>query len=70
MSFLKYLIYIVLAIVLYIVAKGFYDGSITGSTTVDEVGAKINSETRNMAETATDAVEKSMDNVKQTRQRQ
>ena len=45
----KYLFYLVLIAVLYIVISAIYDGKINGSTTVDEIGAQISSDAEKMA---------------------
>ena len=61
MSFLKYVIYALLGIVLYLVGKGFYDGNFSGSTTVDEMGSQITTEGGNMASSAANMVKKAID---------
>ena len=54
----KYLFYLVLIAVLYIVISAMYDGKINGSSTVNEVEAQISSGIDKMASDTVDAVEK------------
>lgn len=42
-TLLKYLFYIVLIVVIYLIGKGIYDGNITESTTVGQVMSDVDS---------------------------
>ena len=52
----KYLFYLVLIAILYIVISAIYNGKINGSSTVDEVGAQISSDAEKMASDSANAV--------------
>ncbi len=69
-TFLKYVIYVLVIIALYIIAKGVYDGNITSSTTLGEVATQVDDGTRNMAKDAANDVNKAINDVRQTRQHQ
>ena len=69
-TFLKYLVYLLIIIALYIFGKGFYDGSINSSTTVGSVAAQVDEGTKNIARETADAVSHAVDEAKQTRQHQ
>ena len=53
----KYLFYLVLIAVLYIVISAMYDGKINGSTTVNEVGVQVSSGIDKMASDTVKKVE-------------
>ncbi len=57
-TFIKYLLYIVLAIVLYVVVKGFYVGEINSTTTLGELAVQVDNETKDIAKETIDAIEK------------
>lgn len=57
-TFLKYILYILLIIVLYAVVKGFYDGKINRSTTISGVVEQVDQETRNIANETMDEIKK------------
>lgn len=59
-TFLKYLIYVVLLVVLYVVIKGFYDGNINSSTTLGNVANQVEMETQEIATETSKAVEKAV----------
>ncbi len=61
-TFLKYIFYIALIIVIYLVGKGIYDGQITEKTTVGEVTEQVENGAGNMAEKAKDAVADKLNN--------
>ena len=67
---IKYIIYVLIIIALYIVGKGLYTGSITNSTTVGDVAVQIDNGTRKIAKDTAKAVNEAVDDVKQTRQHQ
>ncbi len=53
----KYLFYLVLIAVLYIVISAMFGGKINGSSTVSEVGAQISSDMKKMADDTVNTVE-------------
>ncbi len=57
-TFLKYMLYVLLIIVLYAVVKGFYDGKINSSTTLGNVVEQVDQETKNIANEAMDEIKK------------
>lgn len=67
---IKYIIYVLIIIALYIVGKGLYTGSITNSTTIGDVAVQIDNGTREIARDTANAVNEAVDDVKQTRQHQ
>ena len=56
-TFIKYVFYIVLIAVLYIVISAMYNGDLNKNSTVDEVGTQIKSGAQNMISDTTKAVE-------------
>lgn len=67
-TFLKYVFYILLIIALYIIGKGFYDGSINSTTPVGTVATQVDEGTKTIARDAADAVSNAVDDARQTRQ--
>lgn len=67
---IKYIVYILIIIAVYIIGKGLYTGSITSSTTVGSVVTQVDDGTKNIAEDAVNVIEKTVDDVTQTHQRQ
>lgn len=63
-TFLKYLFYLVLIIVIYLVGKGIYDGSIDKETTVGQVVDQVDSGTKQLAKDTGDAIDDAVDNYK------
>lgn len=63
-TFLKYLFYLILIIVIYLVGKGIYEGNIDKETTVGQVVNQVESGTRQMAKDTSDAVENAVDEYK------
>ena len=57
-TFLKYVFYLVLIIVIYLVGKGIYQGEINEKTTVGEVADTVESGAAQMAKDGTNAVKK------------
>ena len=57
---IKYVFYLVLIAVLYIVISAIYNGSINKSTTVSEVGTEIKSGAEKMVSDTAKAVENSV----------
>ncbi len=60
-TFLKYLFYLLLLVVIFLVAKGIYDGNIDRETTVGEVVSQVEDGTQEMAKDAGNAVDKAVD---------
>lgn len=63
-TFLKYLFYLVLIVVVYLVGKGIYEGSINEQTTVGQVVDQVDSGAQNMVKQTGNAVEKAVDDYK------
>lgn len=63
-TFLKYLFYLILIVVIYLVGKGIYEGSIDEKTTVGQVVDQVDSGARQIAKDTGDAVENVVDNYK------
>lgn len=63
-TILKYIFYIVLILVVYLIAKGIYDGKITESTTVKEVGTDISSGTQQLVDESRQAIDKHTKDMK------
>lgn len=61
---IKYIVYVLIIIALYIVGRGLYTGSINGSTTVGDVVTQIDSGTREIARDTANAVSDAVDEVK------
>lgn len=57
----KYLFYLIVIAVLYIVISAIYNGEMNGETTVNEVGAQISSDAKKMTSDAVNAVEKAIE---------
>ena len=55
-TFLKYVFYLVLIIVIYLVGKGIYQGEINEKTTVGEVADTVESGAAQMAKDGADSV--------------
>ncbi|MBO5443502.1 MAG: hypothetical protein J6A33_06920 [Alphaproteobacteria bacterium] len=55
-TFLKYVFYLALIVVIYLVGKGIYDGQINEQTTVGEVTEQVENGAADMAEKTKDAV--------------
>lgn len=63
-TFLKYLFYLVLIIVLYLVGKGIYEGQISEQTTVGQVVDQVDSGAKQIAKDTANVVETAADNYK------
>ena len=57
-TFIKYVFYIFLIVVLYIVISAMYNGDLNKNSTMDEVGTQVKNGTQNIISATTDAVEK------------
>lgn len=58
---LKYLFYIALVVVIYLVGKGVYEGEINETTTVGEVVSDVAAGTKEMVHDGVNAAGKAMD---------
>lgn len=69
-TFLKYLVYVLILIALYVVIKGLYDGNINSSTTIGNAAVQVGEGTKEIAADTVNAVGDVIDDAKQARQRQ
>lgn len=69
-TFLKYLFYLVLIIVIYLVGRGIYEGNIDKQTTVSEVVDQVESGSKQMMQDTGDAVENAIDDYKNAPKRE
>lgn len=69
-TFIKYVIYLLILIAIYIVGKGLYTGNITSTTTVGDVVTQIDDGTSEIAKDTANAVGNAVGDVTQARQRQ
>lgn len=65
-TFLKYLFYLILIIVIYLVGKGIYDGTIDKQTTVGSVVEQVDTGAKQMAKDAGDAIDSTVDQARQS----
>ena len=63
-TFLKYLFYLVLIVVIYLVGRGIYEGSINEKTTVGSVVDQVGSGTKELVDETGNAVENAVDNYR------
>ncbi len=63
-TFLKYLFYIALVVVIYLVGKGVYEGQINEKTTVGEVVSDVKSGTKDMVREGVNAADNAIDDYK------
>lgn len=61
-TFLKYLFYIALIVVVYLVGKGIYEGQINDKTTVGEVVTEVKNGTKEMVKDGVNATKEAIDN--------
>ena len=59
-TFLKYLVYILVIMFLFVVIKGWYSGSINEDSTIKEVVIQVDSDGRKMAEDVAKTVDSEM----------
>ncbi len=59
-TFLKYIFYIILIVVIYLVGRGIYEGSINEQTTVGSVVEQVGEGSRQLATDGADAVHKAI----------
>ena len=62
-TFLKYVFYIVVIVVVYLVARGIYDGSITEKTTVGQVVSDVDTGSKELVKDGYEATKKSIENM-------
>ena len=60
-TFLKYLFYLVLIVVIYLVGKGIFEGQITETTTVGEVVDNVESGTKRLVKEGVEATKDAVD---------
>lgn len=63
-TFLKYLFYIALVVVIYLVGKGVYEGQINEKTTVGQVVSDVKSGTKDMVREGVSAADNAIDDYK------
>lgn len=63
-TFLKYVLYLILLIIVFLVGKGIYDGNIDKTTTVGEVVSQVGDGTKQMVKDTGDAVGEAVDNYR------
>ncbi|MBR2033518.1 MAG: hypothetical protein IKA03_02470 [Alphaproteobacteria bacterium] len=64
-TLLKYVIYAILIVVLYLVGKGIYDGAINEQTTVGEVVDQVGEGSKQMAKDSVDAIDNAVNKAEQ-----
>ena len=69
-TFLKYLFYLILIVVIYLVGRGIYEGNINEQTTVGSVVDQVDSGAKQLATDTGNAVEKAVDDYKAAPKRQ
>lgn len=63
-TFLKYLVYILVILFLYIVIKGWYGGSINENSTIKEVVVQVGDDSKEIAKDVSKTVEEEMNKAK------
>lgn len=63
-TFLKYVFYIALVLVVYLVAKGIYTGNINEKTTVGQVVSDVETGSKELVKEGVDNVKESIDEYK------
>ncbi len=63
-TFLKYVFYLVLIVIIYLVGKGIYDGDINKTTTVGSVVEQVNDGAQQMVKDTGNAVENAVDDYR------
>ena len=63
-TFFKYVFYIILILVIYLVGKGVYEGSINENTTVGSVMEQVDADGRQMVRDGTDVVNNAVNDIK------
>lgn len=65
-TILKYTFYLALILIVYLVGKGIYEGSINDTSTVGDVGMEIENGVKNMAKDASSSIKKNLDKYDNT----
>lgn len=63
-TFLKYLFYLILIVVIYLVGRGIYEGNINEQTSVGQVVDQVDAGVKNMAAEAGNSVDRAVDDYK------
>ncbi len=63
-TILKYVFYLILIVVIFLVGRGIYEGSIDSDTTVGEVVEQVDAGAKNMVKSGSETVEKAADDYK------
>ncbi len=63
-TLLKYIFYIILIVVIYLVGRGIYEGNINEQTTVGAVVDQVGEGSQQLAKEGAEAVENAVDNYK------
>lgn len=63
-TFLKYLFYLILIVVIYLVGRGIYEGNINEQTSVGQVVDQVDSGVKNMATEAGNSVDRAVDDYR------
>lgn len=63
-TFFKYVFYVILLLVVYLVGKGIYEGSINENTTVGGVVEQVDAGGRQMVQDGTAAVNNAVNDIK------
>ncbi len=63
-TLLKYIFYIILIVVIYLVGRGIYEGSINENTTVGAVVDQVGEGSKQLAKDGANAVENAVDDYK------
>ena len=63
-TFFKYVFYIILILVIYLVGKGVYEGSINENTTVGSVMEQVDADGRQMVRDGTAVVNNAVNDIK------
>ncbi len=63
-TFLKYVFYLVLIVVVYLIGRGIYEGSITEDTTVGSVAEQVDMGSKEMMKNAENMVEEAVQDYK------
>lgn len=63
-TFIKYVFYLIVLMVVYLIGRGIYEGSITQETTVGNVAEQVDSGSRELAKEAGQGIKKGYEGVK------
>ena len=62
-TFLKYVFYVIVIVVVYLIGRGIYEGSITEKTTVGQVVSDVGTGSKELVKDGIDATKKSNENL-------